>query len=217
MISIWQAGGYSFVARTPEHEQLLRETVKLQNRYGLNIDYVSTEKIQDLIPGINPNGLCGGTFSPEDGNASPLVSLHAFYDNSIENGAEYHFKEEVTEILIDCHRVVGVKTNIDEYLAPYVINAVGGHAKEVAQMVGVDVPVEPDSHEAGITEPVKHFLNPMVVDIRPATDPRFGNSKNYYFYQNKFGRIIFCLTPNPSIKGTNREETVFSFRTFRRG
>ena len=79
-------GGYSFVARTPEHEQLLRETVKLQKEYGLNIDYVSTEKIQELIPGINSEGLRGGTFSPEDGNASPLISLHAFFDNSIENG-----------------------------------------------------------------------------------------------------------------------------------
>ncbi|TFG20599.1 MAG: FAD-binding oxidoreductase [Promethearchaeota archaeon] len=203
----WMSGGYSFVARTPEHELLLRETAALQKSYGLNIDFVDAEKIKDLIPGINAHGLRGGTFSPEDGNASPLRSLHAFYDNSIENGAEYQFKEKVTEILMDCHRVVGVKTNKDEYLAPYVINAAGGHAKEVAQMVGIDVPVEPDSHEAGITEPVKYFLKPMVVDIQPATDPIFGNSKNYYFYQNKFGRIIFCLTPSPSIKGTNREET----------
>ena len=191
----WQAGGYSFVARTPEHEQLLRETVKLQKEYGLNIDYVPTEKILDLIPGINPNGLCGGTFSPEDGNASPLVSLHAFYDNSKENGAEYHFKEEVTEILMDCHRVVGVKTNKDEYLAPYVINAAGGHAKEVAKMAGVDVPVEPDSHEAGITEPVKHFLNPMVVDIRPATDPTFRKFKELLFLSKQIWENNFLFNP----------------------
>ncbi|MHA1110210.1 MAG: NAD(P)/FAD-dependent oxidoreductase [Promethearchaeota archaeon] len=203
----WEQGGYSFIARTPEHEQLLRETVELQKSYGLNISYLDTEKIQDLIPGINPNGLRGGTFSPEDGNASPLYSVHAFYDNSVENGTEYNFKEEVTEILTDCYRVVGVKTDKAEYLAPYVINAAGGHAKEVAKMVGADIPVEPDSHEAGITEPVKQFLKPMVVDIQPGTDPTFGNSKNYYFYQNKFGKIIFCITPTPSIKGTNRQET----------
>ncbi len=205
----WTAGGYSFVARTPDHEQLLRETVKLQKEYGLNINFLGTEKIQDLIPGINPIGLRGGTFSPDDGNASPLFSVHAFYDNSIQNGAEYHFKEEAIEILTDCHRVVGVKTNKDEYLAPYVINAAGGHAKEIAQMVNIDIPVEPDSHEAGITEPVKQFLKPMVVDIQPGTDPTFGNSKNYYFYQNKFGKIIFCITPNPSKLGTDRSETSF--------
>jgi sarcosine oxidase subunit beta len=203
----WTQGGYSFIARTPEHENLLRETADLQKSYGLNINFVNTEKIQDLLPGINPNGLRGGTFSPDDGNASPLFSVHAFYDNAVENGAEFHFKEEVTDILTDCHRVVGVKTGKDEYLAPIIINAAGGYAKQVANLVDVDVPVEPESHEAGITEPVKHFFKPMVVDIQPGNDPAFGNSKNYYFYQNKFGKIIFCITPDPSIKGTDRKET----------
>ncbi|MCK4238040.1 MAG: FAD-binding oxidoreductase, partial [Candidatus Lokiarchaeota archaeon] len=66
---------------------------------------------------------------------------------------------------------------------------------------------QPDSHEAGITEPIKKFFSPMVVDIQPFIDPKFGNSKNYYFYQNKEGQIIFCLTPDPSKFGTDRRET----------
>jgi len=47
----------------------------------------------------------------------------------------------------------------------------------------------------------------MVIDIKPATDKKFGNSKNYYFYQNKEGKIIFCLTPEPNIPGLDRFET----------
>ena len=47
----------------------------------------------------------------------------------------------------------------------------------------------------------------MVVDIRPWTDEKFGNSKNYYFYQNNEGKILFCLTPNPNIVGFDRRET----------
>ncbi|MFX1495361.1 MAG: NAD(P)/FAD-dependent oxidoreductase, partial [Promethearchaeota archaeon] len=43
--------------------------------------------------------------------------------------------------------------------------------------------------------------------IQPAVDPLFGDSKNYYFYQNKEGKIIFCLTPKPSILGVDRRET----------
>jgi sarcosine oxidase subunit beta len=66
-------------------------------------------------------------------------------------------------------------------------------------MVGIDLPVFPDSHEAGVTEPVKHFLYPMVVDIR-----QFPGSKNFYFYQNGEGHFIFCITPYPSIEGTDR-------------
>ena len=60
----------------------------------------------------------------------------------------------------------------------------------------------PDCHEAGITEPVAPFLEPMVVDIRPAP-----GSTNYYFYQHKPGQVIFCITPDPPIVGTDRRET----------
>jgi glycine/D-amino acid oxidase-like deaminating enzyme len=64
------------------------------------------------------------------------------------------------------------------------------------------LPVTPDSHEAAITEPVARFLNPMVVDIRPAP-----GSANYYFYQHATGQVIFCITPNPNIWGCDCHET----------
>ena len=69
-------------------------------------------------------------------------------------------------------------------------------------MVGIDLPVYPDSHEAAITEPVAHFLDPMIVDIRPAP-----GSSNYYFYQHATGQIVFCITPQPNIWGDDVRET----------
>jgi sarcosine oxidase subunit beta len=41
-----------------------------------------------------------------------------------------------------------------------------------------------------------------VVDIRPAP-----GSKNYYFYQNRHGQVIFCITPDPPIIGKDKRET----------
>ena len=203
----WLQGGYTFVAYTPEHEQLLRETVTLQKTFGLNIDYLSPEKVTEIIPGINQKNLRGGTFSPEDGNASPLLAINAFYRRALEQGATFKFKETVNKIISTKGQVKGVQTNRGNYTSNIVINASGGNASVVANSIGLVVPVTPDSHEAGITEPVKRFFSPMVVDIRPANDPRWGNSKNYYFYQNTQGQVIFCLTPNPSIVGTDRQET----------
>jgi sarcosine oxidase subunit beta len=62
--------------------------------------------------------------------------------------------------------------------------------------------VIPDSHEAAITEPVKPFFKCMVVDIRPGP-----GSKNFYFYQNLHGQVIFCITPDPPIVGTEKGAT----------
>ncbi len=203
----WSQGGYTFLAYTTEHENLLKETVKLQKSYGLNINFEDAEKIKELIPGINGNGLLGGTYSPEDGNASPLLSLHSFYRQSKALGAIYQFNEKVIDIISEKNKVVGVKTSNATYKTKSVINAAGAHAKEIGAMVDFNIPVEPESHEAGITEPVKNFFTPMVVDIRPCIDEKCGDSKNYYFYQNKEGKIIFCLTPSPNIPGIDRRET----------
>ncbi|MFX1308041.1 MAG: NAD(P)/FAD-dependent oxidoreductase, partial [Promethearchaeota archaeon] len=203
----WSPGGYVFLAYTKEHENLLKETVKIQKRYGLNINFEDQEKIKELIPGINDNGLFGGTFSPEDGNASPLLSLHSFFRKSKDLGARYRFNEKVVDIIREKNKVVGVKTTKATYKTSSIINAAGAHAKEIGAMIDLEIPVVPESHEAGITEPVKTFFKPMIVDIRPCIDEKCGDSKNYYFYQNKEGKIIFCLTPSPNILGIDRRET----------
>ena len=82
-------------------------------------------------------------------------------------GAEFRFGERANAIAVKGGRVHGVKTDKGEYGTDVVINAAGPWASQVAQMVGLDMPVTPDSHEAAITEAVARFLDPMVVDIRP--------------------------------------------------
>lgn len=203
----WNQGGYTFLAFSKEDERLLKDTVKLQKRFGLNIEYIDKEKVKEIIPGINDNNLLGGTFSPEDGNASPLLSVHAFYRKSKEFGAIYRFSEKVGDISFNEDNNFEVKTIKAKYKGQNIINAAGAYAKSIGDMVGIDLPVIPESHEAGITEPVKQFFSSMVVDVKPAIDLKFGNSKNYYFYQNKEGKIIFCLTPEPNILGIDRNET----------
>jgi len=198
----WYRGGYTFVAYREQEENTLKELLKRQKEFGLNINWLNKEEFLEIVPDINPNGLIGGTFSPDDGNASPLLATHSFYRHAIDLGAEFHFNESVEEIITLGGKVKGVKTNHSTYGTDIIINAAGPWAKQVAQLVNIDLPVHPDSHEAAITESVSHFLNPMVVDIRPQP-----GSSNFYFYQHSTGQIIFCITPKPNIWGFNVEET----------
>jgi sarcosine oxidase subunit beta len=201
----WFEGGYLFVVYDKKNGEMLKNILPFQKSYGLVIDWIGPEKVQELVPGINPNGLLGGIHSPYDGNMSPLLLINAYARRCLENNVEFRFKEEVTEISRDKERILGVRTTEGEYCSDSVINAAGAYAKEIAAMAKVNVPIKPESHEAGITEPVKHFFDPMVVDMRPAT-----GSKNYYFYQNELGQIVFCITPEPPIYGTDiRSTSVF--------
>ncbi|MGC9399601.1 MAG: NAD(P)/FAD-dependent oxidoreductase [Anaerolineae bacterium] len=198
----WDRGGYSFVAYREEEERTFKELLKTQQGYGLNIAWYDREALLEIIPALNPTGLIGGTFSPEDGHCSTLLAGHAFYEAAVRAGAEFRFNEELLDITVEAGRVTGVVTDKSAYNAPVVLNAAGAWARLVGAMVGMDHPVTPDSHEAGITEPVEHFLNPMVVDIRPAP-----GSSNYYFYQLGSGQIVFCITPEPPIPGFDCRET----------
>jgi sarcosine oxidase subunit beta len=202
----WLSNGYSYPAYSADMEKKLKDLMQVQHGFGLNIRWVSPAEYNELVPGISMKGLRGSTFSPEDGSASPLLAVNAFYFKSLAAGAEYRFGEKVTGLRRQGGRIQAVVTDRGEYACAEVINAAGNSARAVARLAGLDVPVEPDNHEGAITEPVKPFFGPMVVDIRP--EP---GSANYYFYQNHEGQVVFCITPDPPILGVHPESTSVFF------
>ena len=197
----WLSNGYSFPAYTEEHEVFLKKLVSDRDKFGLNINWIQPEEYNELVPGILMQGLRGATYSPEDGSCSPLLACNAMYFKSIEHGAEYKFNEKVIDIKHE-NNVFSVSTNKDQYYAEYLVNAAGNNAKLISSMLNYDVPIIPDSHEAAISEPVKRFFGPMVVDLR-----KENGSSNFYFYQNNEGQVIYCITPEPLIYGTDSDST----------
>lgn len=198
----WLEGGYLYPIYEEAKEKALKELLVKQKSYGLDIDWISPEEIRELVPGINMNGLRGGTFSPHDGSASPLKTAGAYYRLSLDAGTAFFFDEEVVEFSKEGGKLISVKTDKRVLSADVFINAAGGNAKEIGTMCGLDLPVYPDSHEAGVTEPVNYFFRPMVVDLRSDSQ-----SANFYYYQNEGGQIIFCVTPDPKILGKDCDNT----------
>jgi len=198
----WIQGGYLFPVYDETTESKLKHLLGKQKKFELNIDWISPSDVETLVPGINTEGLLGGTYSPEDGSASPLKLAGAYLALARANGTDFYFNEEVISFKISENKIASVKTNKDTYTAGIVINAAGGDGREIAALARIDIPVFPDCHEAGITEAVKPFFKPMVVDIR--SDDK---SANYYFYQNKEGQVVFCITPNPSVLGKDIDNT----------
>lgn len=198
----WDRCGYAFVSYRDEEEKTLKDLLITQKSFGLNIDWFDADQFREIVPDLSPEGLHGGTFSPDDGSASPLLTNHAYYTHAMELGVEFHFFEPVRAIQVQGGKVTSLTTNLNTYTAGMVVNCAGAWASEIGQLAGIDLPVRPDSHEAAITEPVARFLGPMVVDIRPAP-----GSTNYYFYQHATGQIIFCITPSPNAWGFDTRET----------
>ncbi len=198
----WRSGGYLFVAYDEAREKAFRDLLVIQKKAGLGIDWISPERVAELCPGITMKDLRGGTFSPGDGYASPLMTSTAFHRLALEASAEFRFGETVASMKADGGRIVSVRTDKDEYQAGTVVNAAGADATEIGGLVDLELPVHPDCHEGGVTEPCERFFEPMLVDIRPD-----GESGNYYFYQTTTGQIVFCITPKPQIWGKDTDST----------
>lgn len=198
----WLSNGYSYPAYTPEDEKALRDLMRVQLDFGLNIRWISPEDYNKLVPGINMNNLRGSTYSPGDGSCSPLLLGSAYHFHALKQGAEFRFSERVIGFDLSGDRIQSVLTDKDSYPCGLVINAAGNLGREIGAMAGVELPVFPDNHEAGITEPVTRFMGPMVVDMRKRP-----GSANFYFYQNHEGQVVFCITPDPPIVGIDNRST----------
>ncbi len=198
----WLSNGYSYPAYTDKDATTLLNLMKVQHSYGLNIKWLSPQEYNKLVPGIMMENLIGSTFSPEDGSCSPLLVTSAYYSHALAAGVDFHFSEKVTGFVVQAGKITEVKTDKGSYSAAMFVNAAGNNAREIGTLLGLDIPVFPDNHEAGITEPVVRFFEPMVVDMRKAP-----GSANFYFYQNNEGQVVFCITPEPAILGVDNRST----------
>ena len=133
----WIKGGYAFPAYTESDERLMKELLVVQKTFGLNISWVDAVRMQKIIPGISGENLRGGTVSPDDGSASPLLSINAFYRRAVSLGAEFHFNESAASLRFEKKRIVGVVSSKGVYSAQTVINAAGANAKEIGAMAAV--------------------------------------------------------------------------------
>jgi sarcosine oxidase, subunit beta len=200
----WKKGGYCFPAFDEKVESTLRGLLPVQKRFRLNIDWLDAGAIASVVTGIQREGLRGGTYSPDDGQVSPLKASESFTNEAVRHHAVYRYGESAETLLMEGEAVVGVRTSRTTYRAPTVVVTSGVHAGRVCATAGVEIPILPESHEAGISAPVRDFLGPLVVDLRPGPE---GKTINFYFGQDSDGQIIFCYTPKIPISGENRTST----------
>ncbi len=200
----FKPGGYAFPVYTEEVEASLKALLPIQHRYDLDISWLGPEDMAQVIPGLATEGLLGGTYSPGDGQVSPLLASVAFSREAMRLGVTYHLRERVVGFTRAGDRVTGVVTDKGTYHAGEVVIAAGADAADLGPALGIDIPVFPESHEAGISAPVARFLGPLVVDLRAGPE---GKTANFYFGQNTEGQVIFCYTPSTPFHGTDRGST----------
>lgn len=158
--------GYLFLARSEETAEQFKENVRKQNEIGVPSEYISPEEAAEYCPGLYEEQFVGATYSPEDGFADPNLGLQGFIQEAQAEGTDIQTQTEVTDVLLDDGRVVGVQTDSGNYTADFVVNAAGAWAKEIGQMAGVDLPISPRRRKLMVVDPEQPVPEtvPFVID-----------------------------------------------------
>jgi len=174
-----EQGGYLIITYEDEVEQF-KKNVKLQNKLGLKSRFITPEEAREIVPLLNIEPIAGATFCQTDGHANPFRVVHGYAQKAEEMGVKIEKFTEVTGIETDDGVITAVKTTKGTVKTDTVVNAAGAYSRDIAAMVGVDMPNNPYRHEILVTEPLVHILDPMIISFKTGI----------YFSQQKCGSII---------------------------
>lgn len=160
--------GYLFVATKQSHLDYLSANFKRQRSLGLqSVTLLSPEKIMAMLPHLRSDDIVGGSFCSTDGFVDPYSVMNGFIAAAEEMGATLWKKTEVTAISVNPSCGFELQTTRERVGARAVVNAAGAWARQVAALVGVDLPVEPLRRMLVPSEPFDDFphTSPMVIDM----------------------------------------------------
>ncbi len=171
--------GYLFLATTERETEVFKENIKLQKKFGVPVEYLSSEEIGSRWSYLRVDDVLGGTFCAWDGYAGPNEILSGFASGAKRAGVRIHEGMEVTGISTEKGRIRSVKTRDEEVSTPMVVNAGGPYAASIGEMIGVKIPVKPLRRQIFITAPF-HLTDhpiPLTIDFH----------RGWYFRKKEMG------------------------------
>ncbi len=176
----FKQSGYLLIADTDREIEQFKKNVEVQHACGIPSRMVTLDEAKAIVPHLNTSILKGAAFCEKDGFLNPFKTTDAFYRAAKRLGVEFETGVEVTGITTEGGRITGVNTTKGRINTPMVLNAAGGYSREIAEMVGIELPVYKERHQILVTEPVEPMQGPMVMS--------FG--LNLYVQQSPHGSFI---------------------------
>ncbi len=152
-----QATGYRRIgslslARTPERLEELLRTSSMASVFGVESEMIDNERLAELYPGINVDGVLGTLHIEKDGQTNPVDTTMAMAKGARMYGAQVIQNVKVDEILVEDGKAVGVKTEQGSIAADNIVLAGGLWSRNIAAKIGVDLPLYACEHFYVVTD-----------------------------------------------------------------
>ena len=177
--------------------------VRAENNQLLGVDsrMIDTPEIRELVPSINLSDdarypILAALYHPPGGIIRHDAVVWGYARACDRMGIEIHPFTEVTDIKVEDHKATTVITGRGPVAAGAVLNATAGWASTIASMAGVRLPIVTHPLQACVTEPLKPFLDVVIVSA----------SLHVYLSQTDKGELVIGAEIDPyqsyCMKGT---------------
>jgi 4-methylaminobutanoate oxidase (formaldehyde-forming) len=175
-----QLGGLRLASSQPRLEEIRRQA-SWAKTFGLEMEIVSADEAQALFPPMSTEGVLGAAFIRADGYLDPSQLTFSLADGARRLGAQIEVRTRVTGIEVEGGRVRAVETDRGRIECEVVVDAAGMYARQVAALVGVDLPIIPFGHQYLVTEPFDPPLEPL---------PTLRDPDNLVYFRTEVGGLV---------------------------
>jgi 4-methylaminobutanoate oxidase (formaldehyde-forming) len=149
------------VALTEERKEEIYRQAAMARAFGVEVEEISNERVQEMYPHLNLEGVVGAVYLPLDGQGDPANIALALAKGARQRGGIVKERIKVTDIVKEGRKVTGVDWVADDGSASghiecdYVVNCAGMWGHEVGRMAGVNVPLHACEHFYIVSEPIE--------------------------------------------------------------
>jgi sarcosine oxidase subunit beta len=182
--------GYLFVLTNEHDASVFRHNVDLQQKLGVQTEWLSGNEIRKRLPLMNFNDALAGTFHQKDGLVDANSVVMGYINAAHKLGVKAINDVEVTDIHVSGDKVEGVETTQGVIKTRMVINAAGAWAGAIGKMAGVHIPIQPIRRQMFTTNPLEQIPKdfPFVIDF----------ARSLYFHREGEGLLIGMSNPDQS-------------------
>ncbi len=167
----WHGCGSFRLAYTEDEMDWLRHTLSVGRSLGFNIELVGPEKVAELHPFYNLEGVLGALHTPDDGHVDPTNVTMAMATGARQKGVRIFRNCRATNITQADNGEWVVETEMGTITCEHVVNAGGTYARQMGEWSGLQLPMTSMTHHYFVTEPVPEFQNldkelPVIRDDR---------------------------------------------------
>lgn len=174
--------GYLFLIDHEDDLPVFRANSELHRSMGIESHLVGPEEARRLSPLISSDGLVGALYTPRDGHCTPESVVLGYTRAARQAGATLVSGCEVTGIVTEGDRILGVRTPAGSVATEHVICAAGAWSRRLGAMVGVDLPVTPLRRQIVCTGPISGLPAEVPFTIDFAT--------SLYFHREGQGLLL---------------------------